>query len=362
MRLTLDDRYDTIYLAVDHRLLEGGVAMTDIHRSLLISCLLFFTIFWPQPGSTSAGQPTPTAPEMPDESHRLLAAHAAESHGLAEAHLEWLAQGAWDEDHCQFEPYPPCLPWIPNGYHSWDPDTDGYWTEPAWWPQFGSGLTHANWLFDLAVEAQDRGDTEAAFRYLGRAVHMLGDMATPAHVNLDPHLPPFDMDPYETWLREDDLSNTRAWIAQHPADPAWDLAYHSLPSWVELGLDLQGQLDAASQVYGGRESGEALWLLGPEGRDPVVFRLMFLIAEEADNWDSDDVPGEQYHGDLGDPVYLTQMRDALFPKLVSYSTALIDYFESRTATCPGCKAFLPLLWQAPSPPQQIPAQSRCCER
>jgi hypothetical protein len=280
---------------------------------------------------------------MPDESHRLLAAHAAESHGLGAPYVEWLGQGAWDEDHCLFEPYPPCMLWIPNGYHSWDPDTDGYWTEPAWWPEFGSGLTHANWLFDRALEVQGAGDTEAAIRYLGRAMHMLGDMATPAHVNLDTHLPPFDTDPYEVWLQEDNLANTQAWIAQHPAGPGWDLAYGNLPDWAELSPDLQGQLAAASQIYGNRGSGEELWALGPEGRDPVIFRLMFLMAEEADNWDSDDVQGEQYHGDLSDPVYLAQMRDVLFPLLVSYSTALIDYFESRTTTCPGCRAFLPLV-------------------
>jgi hypothetical protein len=192
------------------------------------------------------------------------------------------------------------------------------------------------------VGAHAAGDVEAAYRYLGRAVHLLGDMATPAHVHLDTHLPPLDMDPYEMWLNESDLTNTRAWLAGHPPGPEWDLAYDDLPSWDELGTDLQGQLEAASQVYGGRLSGQELWQLGPEGNDVVIFRLMFLMAEEADNWDSDDVQGEQHHGDLDDPVYLTQMRDTLFPALVPYSAALIDYFESRTRSCPHCRAYLPL--------------------
>jgi hypothetical protein len=291
-------------------------------------------------------QQAPSRPEMPDESHRLLAEHSAVSHGLSGTAVDWIAQGAWDEDHCQFEPYPPCWPWIPNGYHSWDPDTDGYWTEPAWWVEFGSGLAHADWLFAQAVQAQDSGDAEAAYRHLGRAVHMVGDMATPAHVNLDTHLPPFDMDPYEMWLGEGDLAPTRAWISQHPAGPEWDLDVSDLPAWAELGSDLQAQLEAASQVYGGRSSGQELWLLGPEGTDVVIFRLLYLMAEEADNWDSDDVAGEQFHGNLGDPAYLAQMRDVLFPGLVSYSAALIGYFESRTAICPACRAFLPLVRRA----------------
>ena len=99
-----------------------------------------------------------------------------------------------------------------------------------------------------------------------------------------------------------------------------------------MSADLQGQLNGASLEYGGRASGEELWLLGPEGIDVIVFRLMFLMAEAGDNWDSEDilglnhVYGEQFNGDPGDPAYLTQMRDALFPNLTTYTTSLIDYF------------------------------------
>ena len=125
--------------------------------------------------------------------------------------------------------------------------------------------------------------------------------------------------------------------------PGWDLAFYGLPAWSELGAGLQGQLDAASQAYGGRSSGQELWQLGPEGIDAVVFRLMFLMAEEAENWDSDDVAGEQYPGDLDDAAYLAQMRDALFPLLVPYSAAFIDYFEWRAALCSECMVLLPLV-------------------
>jgi hypothetical protein len=194
-----------------------------------------------------------------------------------------------------------------------------------------------------ALEKQEAGEAEAAYRYLGRSMHMLGDMATPAHVHLDTHLPPFDTDPYEIWLGEDDRANTQAWIALHPAGAGWDLAFTDLPAWSELGADLQGQLETASQAYGGRDSGQALWQLGPEGIDAVVFRLMFLMAEEGDNWDSDDVAGELHPGDLEDVAYLIQMRDTLLPLLVRYSAALIDYFEWRAAACPECRVFLPVV-------------------
>ncbi len=299
---------------------------------LPVFCLLVVLVPWPAAGATGPVPQEPNAPQMPDESHRLLAAHAAQSHGLTGDPVAWISQGAYDEDHCAFESYPPCLTWIPNGWHSWDPDTDQYWTEPSFWPEFGSGLVRAGQALDRAVDAAVSGSAEAAHKYLGRAVHLLGDMATPAHVHLDTHLPLVDSDPYELWLNEQDLANTRAWIVQHPPGLGWDLSFQDLPTWSELSADLQGQLSTASQVYGGRSSGQELWQLGPEGHDVVIFRLMFLMAEEADNWDSDDAQGEQFPGDLDNPAYLIQMRDILFPRLVSYSAALVDYFEYRTST------------------------------
>jgi len=63
-------------------------------------------------------QDPPRTPQMPDESHRLLAAHAAQSHGLSVEQAGWIAQGAYDEDHCAFTTYPPCQFAIPNGHHS----------------------------------------------------------------------------------------------------------------------------------------------------------------------------------------------------------------------------------------------------
>ena len=308
----------------------------------LATLLLLALVPWAAAGQGPSTPETPAAVEMPDESHLLLAAHAAQSHGLDATLASWIGTGAYDEDHCYTAPYPPCIPWIPSGWHSWDPDTGEWWTEPFFWPDFGSGLERADGLFAQALEELDDGDLEVAFRYLGRSVHLLGDMATPAHVHLDTHLPPFDSDPYELWLNEDDRANTRIWIAEHPVGPGWDLAFTDLPGWAELGADLQGQLDAASGYYGGRSSGQALWELGPEGHDAVVFRLMLLMAEAADNWDSGDVTGERFPGDLDDADYLVQMRDTLFPLLVPYSAALIDYFEWRAGISPRA-VFLPLV-------------------
>jgi len=53
------------------------------------------------------GPPTPVAPsavEMPDESHLLLAELAAGSHRLDAALVDWIGSGAYDEDHCAYSP------------------------------------------------------------------------------------------------------------------------------------------------------------------------------------------------------------------------------------------------------------------
>ncbi len=278
--------------------------------------------------------------DMPDISHARLVEHAGRSHGLPPDLVDWLSQGAWDEDHCSVSLYPPCLPGIPNGHHSWDPDTNLFWNEPAFWGDFGPGLTHAVKLFGKALEAYQDGNAEAAYLWLGRALHMIGDVSTPAHTLLDIHLP-WDPDSYEDWLSQDDYSNTQAWISANPPGGGWDMNYHDLPAWNDLTPDLQNGLAAASQQYGGRLSGQGLWELGPEGEDRVIFQLMFLLAEEADNYDSDDIQGEIYHGDPSNPAYLAQIRDTVFPTLVRHSTALIAYFERQILPPPAPELLSP---------------------
>lgn len=272
----------------------------------------------------------PPIPQMGDVSHALMAEHAALSYGLSSQQAGWISQGAWDEDHCSVDIYPPsgplCFPAIPSGHHSWDPDTNTFWDQPEWWGDFGSALQRASLLFHLAVKAYQEGEGETAYLWLGRAMHLWGDMATPAHVHLDTHLPG-DSDKYESWLSADNQANTVAWIDSFPPGDEWYLNFHDLPAWDMLTEELQTTLEAASQVYGERSSGQELWLLGPQGEDPVIFRLLYLLAEEADNFDSNDIQGEQYHGQLDDSTYLASIRDTLFPILVRNSTALIEYFH-----------------------------------
>jgi hypothetical protein len=275
----------------------------------------------------------PYKPQMPDMSHNLFALHAAESHGLSSPIKDWIAQGAYDEDHCSISSYPPvegvdCDFGINWGWHTWDPDTNRYWGWPLGNP-FGSSLVRMNEHFLRAVDAYQLGDIRAAYLWLGRGLHLLGDSATPAHANLDEHM---EGDKYELWLDVNELENTFGWISANPPGPTLDMDFRSIPAWEELNEDLKAQLDSAVQYYEGRDTGQELWETGPVDGDLILFQLMFLMAEEADNWDSQSrldpvVSGERYHGDLDDPAYLTEMRNTVVPLLTRYSAALVDYFE-----------------------------------
>lgn len=262
-------------------------------------------------------------PTLPDLTHQYLALHAAESHGNSSDQTVWIAQGAYDEDH----QIPPTF-----GWHSWDPDTGRYWWSPT---GDGPALERANMLFGEAVDLY-ASDSEAAWKLLGQSLHLLQDESTPAHAHADPHACIAgigDCDAYETWLGENNLVNTWTWIDAHPPGIQWDMHFTELPNWFDLPPEMQTQLEDANDAYGGRTSGQELWEAGPIGIDPVLFRLMYLMAESADNYNSGGTrvfPGEIYNGNLGDPSYLAEMRDDLFPYAVTYSTGWIDYFEDQT--------------------------------
>jgi len=274
-------------------------------------------------------------PDLPDFSHQYLGAHAAESHGNTPEQIGWISQGAYDEDHQLIPTF---------GWHSWDPDTGAFWWSPT---GDGPALERANTLFWEAVALYE-ADQEAAWLKFGQSLHLLQDVSTPAHAHADSHIclgGIGDCDAYETWLDDNDLINTWTWINANPPGSHFDIRFYEIPKWEHLTTDLANQLEGAYLEYGERGSAKELWEIGPTGIDPVLFQMMFLMAENADNYNSGGIieyAGEAFNGDLDDPIYLGIMRDSLFPLAVMYSTVWIDYFEFQI----GLKAemlFFPLI-------------------
>ena len=97
--------------------------------------------------------------------------------------LEALIQGSIDEDY----------PLTNTLQHSWNPSRPTY--DDAWQP-FGPGigndgskdaLPRAQTLFEEARKQYLAGEKKQAYHTLGRVIHLLEDMGSPAHVYLVPH-------------------------------------------------------------------------------------------------------------------------------------------------------------------------------
>jgi hypothetical protein len=82
--------------------------------------------------------------------------------------------------------------------HSWDPDDNSVWSDFAGTPAVAWALKN----FNDAVEYYKNNDIDNAYYFLGRVAHLLGDMATPAHVHGDVHSVPLSVSPE---ARDEDL-------------------------------------------------------------------------------------------------------------------------------------------------------------
>ncbi|MFC1996967.1 family 16 glycoside hydrolase [Chloroflexota bacterium] len=294
----------------------------------------------------------PQAPTMPYISHELLAEFAAKDYypNLSSEQVEWISYGAKHED---FEPLPWPFPWykpiigVPaNCWHGWDPNTGkGFNKEDFDLDEglCGSALVRAQKLFYSAIHKYQE-DEEESWKLLGHVIHLLGDAATPAHTNLDAHIFP-DPDLYENWLKQTSdedpsLNNTSYWIELHKND-SFDVKYTSLPKYAELSNDQADEEDLHIDLkdaarYFGRNTGQELWDDGPTGINSILFRIMYLMAEQSDNWCSVGWLNLESSGEMNNDCEdfsddeSTNRREDLFPNIIRYSTALIDYFVAIT--------------------------------
>lgn len=105
-----------------------------------------------------------------------------------------VAEGTWEEDE---DDYNLGIPQFVSGdsflQHFWDPDSSVDTGLPdasticlTTGPYHSAMYTAQQW-WNLAVQHYAGGQTASAYYALGRVAHLLGDMAVPDHVHLDPH-------------------------------------------------------------------------------------------------------------------------------------------------------------------------------
>jgi len=139
-----------------------------------------------------------------------------------------ITEGAYEEDQLGM--------WMK---HFWDPDTgnglhwNGY--------DYQSAYSRAEELWEECLDEYSNGNEERAYYLLGRVTHLLADMSVPAHVHNDIHTP-VDKDSYEEYMS--------VHYNEYTPNP--------LPPW----------------------------------KPKTFFEIFYWLAEEADDFDSDDVCGE----------------------------------------------------------------------
>lgn len=113
---------------------------------------------------------------------------------LSEEEIAWLVKGAIEEDS------PPR--WL---NHYYDPvHNKGLWNNPSAkeWANLSDKqrfFAQGDQTWQKAIKEYKEGDKKKAFIALGHILHLIEDMAVPAHTRLDPHP---EGDPYETWVKE----------------------------------------------------------------------------------------------------------------------------------------------------------------
>lgn len=258
--------------------------------------------------------------------------------------------------------------------HAWNPNTNEQWGLPG----EQSALEWANYYLDEAIDIYKAGDPFLAYYYLGRAAHLVEDVATPAHVHGDCHAEwagiPFcadGSDNYEVWLEGGNLPASPD-VSPFPyaefREPA-RLAQESDERPGGSSIDLLTHLSDSAPAYG-YDDGTQLWLEGPTIEDispthgwvtvlpghvnPDLFHIFYWAAERADNYDSDSEDGELDNGtrragsidcEAGE---CTAIRDGAWPRGVEAVAALIQLFfelagEEGPPPQPAHQLFLPLV-------------------
>lgn len=126
-------------------------------------------------------------------------------------------------------------------------------------------------LYRLALSEYTE-DPETAYHTLGRIVHLLTDMATPAHVHLDPHISP-------DFEGDDSLEEYTALRYLQPTSEAGKTAF-------EIDFPLQ---DLRAVDYNNLSDGGY-----PDS--PTLYRIFFSLAQSSRQYDSDDAAGQRDSG------------------------------------------------------------------
>lgn len=233
----------------------------------------------------------------------------------------------------------------------------------------GTALDKAATEYQEAVTAYSSCTKQRAYLQLGRVVHLLQDMTSPAHVHSDAHVP-WDKDDFEIWSSTPDYApryelfanGTQITEALSLSSHFMNLAYKTYyaTSFAAVLKETKttpiNPTSELARMFPGKVHyvpigwwGISYWVIDGVGE----YRAQLALS---DWWESEDDPGYYYienaNGENGTGLVPAEMRfsltnrdspmgpnsktimtrwaEVLFPEAVNYSAGLMKYFHDRT--------------------------------
>jgi hypothetical protein len=193
---------------------------------------------------------------------------------------------------------------VGKGYyhHFYDPDIPG--THNGLMNDFGAAYFAGQYWETAKALYQNEGTRSAAYWYLGRIAHLLGDSSVPAHVHREIHIPLIYPDSYETYMMSHyklwGSADARSLEATDPLPPDWKLED------LFFNLAERTQFFPSDDISGNVSNADPEWFLG--WPDPAGWNIISANKSY--------IPDDK----------LKVMGDRLMPLVIQYTAALYRLF------------------------------------
>ncbi|MBU2415930.1 thermonuclease family protein, partial [Patescibacteria group bacterium] len=226
---------------------------------------------------------------------------------ISNQEMQWIIQGAKEED--------TPIRWM---NHYYNPITNkGLWNFSSakdWSKQNIRQMLYSkgNQTWQKALQEYRNNNKKQAFIALGHILHLIEDMAVPAHTRLDPHVLG---DPYEQWVKNNKPDNLNNNLLVKFAN--LDTAFDELAKYSNEYFLSKDTVDINENQFTEKIINKKIYLISKdnEGNNYKLIEKKIVVGKVFYNFDI------QVHADY---------HSLLAPKAISYSAGVIDLFFEQT--------------------------------